>query len=103
MITAKIIDLSIISICYIKVITDNKSFVLIFSFIYEFSIFINYIFFFYSKSKPQKFQITVMPNCCYCNKVFKDRQALGSHIKTHLDDSDEDSSQPIQRISQHNL
>ena len=44
-----------------------------------------------------------MPNCCYCNKVFKDRQALGSHIKTHLDDSDEDSSQPIQRISQYNL
>ncbi|CAB5345933.1 unnamed protein product [Rhizophagus irregularis] len=31
-----------------------------------------------------------MPTCTYCNKVFKDRQALGNHIRTHLDDSDED-------------
>jgi len=41
-----------------------------------------------------------MPKCCYCKKVFKDRQALGSHIKTHLDDSDEDSNRSIQEISQ---
>ncbi|GBC03785.1 hypothetical protein RclHR1_05320002 [Rhizophagus clarus] len=32
----------------------------------------------------------MMPNCTYCNKVFNDRQALGNHIRTHLDDSDED-------------
>jgi hypothetical protein len=25
-----------------------------------------------------------------CSKIFKDRQALGNHIKTHLDDSDDD-------------
>ncbi|GES84109.1 hypothetical protein GLOIN_2v1783703 [Rhizophagus clarus] len=31
-----------------------------------------------------------MPNCTYCNKVFNDRQALGNHIRTHLDDSDKD-------------
>src|SRR2546429_8468571 len=33
-----------------------------------------------------------MPKCSYCNKNFKDRQALGNHIKTHLYDSDEDST-----------
>ncbi|CAG8757916.1 1942_t:CDS:2, partial [Funneliformis caledonium] len=34
-------------------------------------------------------------------KVFKDRQALGNHIKTHLDDSNDDLpllDQPIRRI-----
>ncbi|EXX52080.1 hypothetical protein RirG_256160 [Rhizophagus irregularis DAOM 197198w] len=31
-----------------------------------------------------------MPTCTYCNKVFKDRQGLGNHIRTHLDDSDKD-------------
>ncbi|CAB4379343.1 unnamed protein product [Rhizophagus irregularis] len=31
-----------------------------------------------------------MPTCTYCNKVFKDWQALGNHIRTHLDDSDKD-------------
>jgi hypothetical protein len=37
-----------------------------------------------------------MPKCSYCNRVFKDQQALGSHIKTHLDDSDEDLPLPNQ-------
>src|SRR5436853_231851 len=31
-----------------------------------------------------------MPKCYYCERVFKDQQAMGSHIKTHLDDSDDD-------------
>ncbi|CAB4391466.1 unnamed protein product [Rhizophagus irregularis] len=47
-----------------------------------------------------------MPKCSSCNRVFKDRQALGNHIKTHLNDSDDDLSlsiQPIQRISQNTV
>src|SRR5436190_21083026 len=39
-----------------------------------------------------------MPKCSDCNKDFKDRQALGNHIKTHLYDSDEDSQDPIDTI-----
>ncbi|CAB4421733.1 unnamed protein product [Rhizophagus irregularis] len=42
-----------------------------------------------------------MPKCSYCNKILKDRQALGSHIRTHLYDSDdEDSNHPIYGNSQ---
>ncbi|CAB4391951.1 unnamed protein product [Rhizophagus irregularis] len=47
-----------------------------------------------------------MPKCSSCNRVFKDRQALGNHIKTHLNNSDDDLSlsiQPIQRISQNTV
>ncbi|CAG8543588.1 15698_t:CDS:1 [Funneliformis caledonium] len=42
-----------------------------------------------------------MLRCFSCNKVFKDRQALSNHIKTHLDNSDDDlplSDQQICRI-----
>ncbi|CAG8762502.1 19694_t:CDS:1 [Racocetra persica] len=41
-----------------------------------------------------------MPKCFSCNKTFKDRQALGNHIKKHLDDSDDDLPFPNQTISQ---
>lgn len=42
-----------------------------------------------------------MPNCSYCNKAFRDRQALGSHVKIHLYDSDDDDlNYPINRVSQ---
>ncbi|CAG8549712.1 8705_t:CDS:2 [Dentiscutata erythropus] len=37
-----------------------------------------------------------MPNCPYCSKILMSRQALGNHIKKHLDDSDEDFSLPNQ-------
>ncbi|KAF0551139.1 zn-finger domain-containing protein [Gigaspora margarita] len=43
-----------------------------------------------------------MPNCPYCNKILMSRQALGNHIKKHLDDSDEDLPLPNQ-ASQANL
>src|SRR6266498_438528 len=43
-----------------------------------------------------KYYFSVMPNCIYCSKVFKDSQALGNHIRTHLDDSDEDLLSPNQ-------
>ncbi|CAG8806111.1 7142_t:CDS:2, partial [Cetraspora pellucida] len=35
-----------------------------------------------------------MPKCLYCKKVFINQQALGNHVKKHLDDSDEDLSLP---------
>ena len=31
-----------------------------------------------------------MPKYSSCNKNFKNRQALGNHMKTHLDDSDDE-------------
>ena len=34
-----------------------------------------------------------MPKCSYCSKIFNDRQALGNHIRIHLDDSDDEDSQ----------
>jgi hypothetical protein len=39
-----------------------------------------------------------MPTCSYCNKNFKDRQALGNHIRKHQYDSDDDlpsQNQPV--------
>ncbi|CAG8649390.1 2571_t:CDS:2 [Cetraspora pellucida] len=39
-----------------------------------------------------------MPKCLYCKKVFINRQALGNHVKKHLDDSDEDLSLPNKAI-----
>ncbi|CAG8810389.1 23686_t:CDS:1, partial [Dentiscutata erythropus] len=44
-----------------------------------------------------------MPTCSSCNKFFESRQALGNHMKKHLDDSEDDSpssNQPIYRTSQ---
>lgn len=34
-----------------------------------------------------------MPTCIYCSKAFNDSQALGNHMRTHLDDSDEDDKE----------
>ncbi|CAB4444477.1 unnamed protein product [Rhizophagus irregularis] len=39
-----------------------------------------------------------MPTCSYCNKNFKDHQALGNHIRKHQYDSDDDlpsQNQPV--------
>ncbi|CAG8650290.1 6844_t:CDS:2 [Funneliformis caledonium] len=47
--------------------------------------------------------LTEMPKCPSCNKVFEDWQALGNHMKKHFNDSDEDIpllNQLIHRISQ---
>jgi hypothetical protein len=44
-----------------------------------------------------------MPKCSYCNKIFNDRQALGNHIKTHLDDSDDEDSQDLINMTFQNL
>ncbi len=44
-----------------------------------------------------------IPKCSSCNKVFKNWQVLGNHIKKYFDDSDEDIPLPnqlIHRISQ---
>ena len=42
--------------------------------------------------------LKAMPTCSYCNKTFKDRQALGNHIRKYQYDSDDDlpsQNQPV--------
>jgi len=43
-----------------------------------------------------------MPNCTYCNKAFKDWQALGNHLKTHLNNSDDEDLSLPSNQSYHN-